>query len=390
MADVRYAVIGCGQRLRWLAGLLSKQHDIVLAGAWDPDTAASDALCRIGGREDAPEPIRYRSVNALLRDRTVEWVLIGSPNAYHAKHITAAFGAGKHVFAEKPLSTTIRGCTAALEAARESGRLFATGFTLRYAPLYRRARTLIERGVIGKIVSVNASENIPPDHGAYIMTNWRRFAELAGTHVLEKCVHDLDLLNWFTGSVPVRVAAFGGNSIFVPENAELLEKTDVFIDDAKWPGISSLGLNPFTTEKTIEDHLVSILEYANGVQVQFQTTASNAIPERRMYVCGTEGTLILEFYRSLLTYRTIHSDETITIEGLEDHEDPHGGGDKAMIRELAHSMRHGAPPVCSGEEGVRSTVAGIALSAAFRKSRIIDLSRVWKKLGVETGAAAAR
>lgn len=390
MADVRYAVIGCGQRLRWLVELLSRQPGIVLSGAWDPDAANSEALCRIGGREKADEPVRYRSAGELLRDRTVEWVLVGSPNAYHARHITAAFGVGKHVFAEKPLSTTIRGCTAALAAARNSGRLFATGFTLRYAPLYRRAKALIERGVIGKIVSINASENISPDHGAYIMTNWRRFSELAGAHVLEKCVHDLDLLNWFTGSVPVRVAAFGGNSIFVPENAELLGKTGVFIDDAKWPGISTLGLDPFTTEKTIEDHLVSILEYANGVRVQFQTTTSNAIPERRMYVSGTEGTLILEFYRSLLRYRTIHSDETITIEGLGDHEDPHGGGDKAMIRELAHSMRRGTPPVCSGEEGLRSTVAGIALSAAYRKGRIVNLSRVWKRLGVETGAETVR
>lgn len=58
------------------------------------------------------------------------------PNCAHKEHILAAFAAGKHVFAEKPLATAMEECRTIHAAHQQSGRLFATGFVLRYAPLY--------------------------------------------------------------------------------------------------------------------------------------------------------------------------------------------------------------------------------------------------------------
>ena len=137
----------------------------------------------------------------------VDWVLIFSPNVYHKEHILAAFTAGKHVFTEKPLATSIEDCQAIYEAHQRAAVLFATGFVLRYAPIYRKAKELLTAGTLGKILSIDANENIPPGHGGYIMMNWRRHRQLSGPHILEKCVHDIDLLNWFTESLPNRIAS---------------------------------------------------------------------------------------------------------------------------------------------------------------------------------------
>ena len=110
----------------------------------------------------------------------VEWAMVFSPNCFHAEQIIASFEAGKHVFTEKPLATSIGDCVRIFEAHRRSGRHFATGFVLRYSPIYRKVKALLDAGTIGRILSIDANENIRPEHGAYIMRNWRRRRELSG------------------------------------------------------------------------------------------------------------------------------------------------------------------------------------------------------------------
>ena len=100
--------------------------------------------------------------------------MVFSLNAMHHDHILAAFKAGKHVFSEKPLATSIDDCVDIYNAYRAGDRFFATGFVLRYAPLYRRVKQMLDSGKFGRILSINADENIAPYHGGYIMMNWRR------------------------------------------------------------------------------------------------------------------------------------------------------------------------------------------------------------------------
>jgi predicted dehydrogenase len=59
------------------------------------------------------------------------------------------------------------------------------------------------------------------------MRNWRRHKNLSGPHILEKCCHDIDLINWIVESLPSKVCAFGGNNIFTKENNMIKEKLQV-------------------------------------------------------------------------------------------------------------------------------------------------------------------
>ncbi|MBL8992871.1 MAG: Gfo/Idh/MocA family oxidoreductase, partial [Spirochaetia bacterium] len=181
MIKVQVGVIGCGQRLQFLTKILGAEQGVEFSGAWDPNAENAKKLLTSAG---SPEGRVYDSYQELVADPKIDWIMVGSPNVFHKEHILAGFAAGKHVFTEKPLATRIEDCVSINEAHERSGKLFATGFVLRYSPLYRKAKEILTSGALGKIVSIDANENIAPDHGAYIMVNWRRHRELSGPHIL--------------------------------------------------------------------------------------------------------------------------------------------------------------------------------------------------------------
>jgi len=374
--EIGVAVIAAGSRSRNVVRhLLEDGETVSVKSVFDPDTALAERAV-----EDWGATARIcDSYEEAIATPGVDWVMVFSPNAFHREHIVAAFDAGKHVFSEKPLATTIDDCRAIHDAHTASGLTFATGFVLRYAPLYRRVKEELEAGTIGRILSIDGNENIHPAHGSYIMRNWRRLAELSGPHILEKCCHDLDLLNWFVGSVPSRVAAFGSLDFFVPENAPLRAKYRVneLSPFDGWADPHAVA-DPFESDKTIMDTLVSIMEYRNGVKVQFQATMSNAIPERRMYISGTEGTIIAELYSGSLRAQRI-GEPPREIEMLPGG--GHGGGDDFIMKSLYETMTDGTPPVCSGEEGLQSAVVALAIDRAASGDGTYNLEPVWSELG---------
>jgi predicted dehydrogenase len=373
---VNIGIIGGGGRSMLAKHLFKISGNVHLKSIYDPNPEAIRERLEAFGIEKAETPDNYETV---ANDPEIDWIMVFSPNCYHREHITAAFKAGKNVFSEKPLATTIEDCEAIFKAHKKSGLAFATGFVLRYAPLYRKVRELLDKNYIGKILSIDANENIPPDHGSYIMKNWRRFTKYSGPHILEKCCHDLDLINWFTGSLPSKAASFGGRNFFTPENAHFMEKfrrdngTTLF-DGWKDPEGQPC---PFKSEKDILDNQVAILEYRNNIRVMFQATMSNAIPERRMYFSGTEGTMIAELYSGELKGKRLDEDAVKTYKMTGGG---HAGGDEFIMEGLYDSMVNGVKPECGGEEGLDSAITALAVEKAATEKKVVDLEPVWAKL----------
>ena len=114
---VGLGVVGCGSRLRnvlWELEKVTAQADIV--ALHDP---SAHAIARMKHAFNI-EPTVYADAGELVRDPAVDWVLIGSWNCFHAEQVIAAFDAGKHVFCEKPLATTLADCQAMREAWQRS------------------------------------------------------------------------------------------------------------------------------------------------------------------------------------------------------------------------------------------------------------------------------
>jgi predicted dehydrogenase len=378
---IKIGAIGVGSRLRRLIGLLLHQQAPnyqIVAIADESEEALKDAQEMLA-QFQSEKPLIFTDYHQLLAIPEIEWVMIGSKNYLHVSHACDSFAAGKHVFSEKPLAIEVAECARIREAQLTSGRLFATGFVLRHSLLYSNIHRIVQvEGLLGKLVSVEANETLHPAHGGYIMRNWRRFKDQSGPHILEKTCHDLDILQWIIGSVPTRVAAFGGTNIFIPEHApEKKEDSDYY---KLWPQAWE-DVDPFTSEKTIEDNVVAILNYRNGVHCSFHTNACTAWPQRRLLICGVKGTLQADLITSQITYQLIGPNQPTHIIDIAGG-DSHGGGDQLIVSDLAKSMADGSKPKATGEEGFISALICLAIDQARESQQVVDMEPIWKQFNV--------
>jgi len=381
MGEIGIGVIGCGGMGRNIVNrVLALSPRVKVRAICDPDARSiAKAL-----EKWAPAPRVYEDHRELSAASDVDWVMIASWNCFHREQTIAALEAGKHVFCQKPLATTLDDCAAMLAAWRQSGRMFNIGFTLRYSPHYRRIKQLLDEGAVGQIVSMEFNETIGFNHGGYIMGDWRRLRQYAGTHLLEKCCHDVDLVNWMVGSRARRVASFGGLDFFKPENLRHMDRIGPDKNGRPayqtWPGL--VRLNPFTSDKDIVDNQVAILEYENGVRATFHTNCNAGLPERRMYILGTEGALRADLGEGAIQVQRIGFDTQCEDISTETDAKGHGGGDAVLSQELVDSMLEGKPPSVGMEEGARSAVTCFAIDDAMDQGRVIDVGPYWTRTGL--------
>ncbi len=380
---VSIGLIGIGGRLRSVVRLLLESApagSLNIRAVYDPlDHSHTELRQQLGYDYE-----RVDTEEALLAHPEIDWVMIGSWNSHHARHAIGALNAGKNVFCEKPLATSLEDALAIRAAADASGKTFVFGLVLRYSKHYQRMQEVIASGVLGRIISFEFNETLTFNHGGYIFGNWRRRREDAGTHLLEKCCHDLDLANWMIGALPLKVASFGGTDFFTPAHAPLRDRLGRGPDGEEpyraWP--DPLAVDPFDGGANIFDNQVIILQYANGVRGTFHTNCNAAIAERRFYICGTEGTLRADLYASTLEYQQIGWEtkvekfDTASVDG-------HGGGDRIMAAALGKTMLEGGQPATSVLQGIQSAIVAFGVDRAADEGRIVDLAPLWCQVGVD-------
>jgi UDP-N-acetylglucosamine 3-dehydrogenase len=133
----------------------------------------------------------YRDYHDLLADPEIDAVSIVTMWDQHTEPAIAALAAGKHVFLEKPMASTVGDCQAILEAAARAEGVLLVGHICRFNPRYRMAKQAIERGAIGRIVSLSSRRNIP---AAWTPEILNKIGPIVGD-----AIHDTDLMLWFTG-----------------------------------------------------------------------------------------------------------------------------------------------------------------------------------------------
>ena len=381
MENVGIGVIGCGAMgLSLVQMVVENDPRLKVIALYDPEQRSVDRALS----ELASSPKVCSDYTQLMDMSNVQWVMIASWNCYHHEQIVSAFKTGKHVFCQKPLALSVDECVSINRAWQQSGTTFSIGFTLRYSPHYQKMKELISNGHIGKIISMEFNETLDFNHGGYIMGDWRRLRENAGGHILEKCCHDIDLANWMVNSVARRVASFGGLNFFLPENAFHIDRIGPRNDGkaaySTWDGL--VDLNPFLSEKDIIDNQVVILEYENGVRATFHTNCNAAIPERRMYILGTEGAIRANLLTGDIHLQRIGFDTEIENKSLG-IQDGHGNGDKFLAKELSDTMLHNKIPSVGLMEGLISTLTCIAIDAAMDTGTVVDMRTYWNKIELD-------
>lgn len=375
---MRVAIIGLGYRLGYLGHVFHEMDpDFQIVGYFDPDPAGMAVLAE----HKIPAGKAYASPEELVAAGGFDLLMIGSPNHLHLDHIRLGLEAGVKVFSEKPIVSTIAQTyeLAALLGKHGTENLLV-GLVLRYAPLYRDLLAARDAGTLGKIVSIEAAEHIFPYHGAFFMRDWRRYEKWSGSFMLEKCCHDLDLYNGLVGARPERVASFGGRKTFVPENDPQLEGVnDMSLYHRKpsgWNGSDKV----FDSDGDIIDYQVAIIEYANGVGMNFHTNLNAPDQFRRFAVFGTKGQAEGDFIRGFLKVTDVLSEKRVAeVEYQATALSQHYGADEKMAEGVIANVMRGGPVPVSALDALEAGILALATDDARRARQVIDLRPVWDR-----------
>lgn len=152
-------------------------------------------------------PNTYTDFEEMCKNPELDAIVIVSPSFLHCQQIEIAMNHGKHVFCEKPLGTDVAQCKAAEKVIEAHPDLiFQLGFMRRFDKSYAEAKRKIDNGDIGKVVLVRSYTQDPRT----TIEGTLKFAPHSGGQFLDMCVHDLDLIRWFTGSEVKKVWGLGG------------------------------------------------------------------------------------------------------------------------------------------------------------------------------------
>lgn len=374
MKTISLGIVGCSGRIQGILNLMERLgKEIKIEALYD---IAPERMADFRKKYNKNAVI-CDSYDEMLAMKNIDWVVVSSYNSLHASQSAKALRAGKHVFSEKPLATNIEDCKDLYDAYKESGKKFMLGFTLRYSALYRKIKEYLDSGEMGKVVSMEFNETLGFNHGGHIMCCWRRKEEFTGSHILEKCCHDIDIANWLLDSNAKYVSSFGGRNFFKPENAYLIDKLAASADGRKaycsWP--TAWGKNPFTSDKDIIDNQVAIMEYMNGTRATFHTNLNAGIPERRMYMLGEFGALRADFNTSKIEVSKIGFDEKpVDIFQQQLASNGHGGADTILAAHFEDLiMQDNVKPLSTVENGIESAITCFAIEEARKNHKVVDV-----------------
>lgn len=138
---------------------------------------------------------------AAVADPEIDLVAIATPNLLHAPIALAAIAAGKPVYCEKPLATTLDEARAMTESAEIAGLPTAVGFTYLYNPMIEVAREIVASGEIGRITAfrgIHAEDFMASPDAPF---NWRCEQDQAGGALADIGSHIIAMARHVVGEV---------------------------------------------------------------------------------------------------------------------------------------------------------------------------------------------
>lgn len=407
------AILGCGSRGAFAYGTVlhawGDKYKIVALCDID-----GEQLNRVGERFDIDEQNRFVMEEEFFKEKRADVLVIGTQDRDHVRQAVRALKLGYDILLEKPISPVKEELYEILQAQKKYGGEVMVCHVLRYAPAYIKLKQLLDSGVIGKLVRMEALEQVRYAHQAhsFVRGNWRR-EEDTSPMIMQKCCHDLDIIQHFIGSPCDSVYSNGALSFFKPENqpegaadcckdckyintcpySAELEYVQAWINDNKpygWPynvvdpvhkPFTEQGLREayeqspyygrcvFKCDNDVVDNQVVDMTFENGVRATLTMTAFTGRGGRVYTFHGTYGEILFnetEDYIRVYKYNgLLHPDVTeykiseIVSESIDDSFG-HGGGDYMMLKDLYDVLEGNARPETSLEKSVESHLIALA------------------------------
>jgi predicted dehydrogenase len=256
---VRGAIIGSGGRGRFLTSTF-KELGVEMAAVCDvyePNLAAGLKAASTGAKP-------YDNYKRVLEDKSIDAVVIATPDHWHAQMTIDAVEAGKDVYVEKPLAHTIEDGFRMIEATRRTKRVVQVGTQRRSYSVFLEAKQIMDSGKAGEVRLVNSwwlnttpaalarpevtgkldweqwmgpTPKRPFDPVRF--RNWYWFWDYSGGLMVGQAAHVVDAIHWLMNSShPVAVTCSGKLTM---EGAEVPETTSMCIEYPEYLAVFTLG-----------------------------------------------------------------------------------------------------------------------------------------------------
>ena len=164
---IQLGFIGAGRQGRGLMTNFVNYNDCAVVAVSDVDTNKMTFFSetfqkQLANKDRASHPLaEIRAYRELLNSEEIDAVVIATPDHWHAQMAVDAAKAGKDIYCEKPLSSSVAEGRAMVDATRKYQRVFQTGSMQRSWDRFRQGVELIRNGYIGEIKEVNVAIGAP-------------------------------------------------------------------------------------------------------------------------------------------------------------------------------------------------------------------------------------
>jgi predicted dehydrogenase len=249
-ARVRWGVLGAAAiALRRVIPAMQRSKSCEVVAIASRDAAKAEATARALGI-----PRSYGSYQALLADPEVEAIYNPLPNHLHAEWTLLAATAGKHVLCEKPLAMSAQEAREMVDGCARAGVRLMEAFMYRLHPQWARVRSIVAEGRLGELVTIQSFFsywNLDP-------RDIRNIPKYGGGGLMDIGCYCINVPRMLFGAEPNRVRAS-------------IRRDPVFGTDVLTSATMEFG-----------EH-----------QATF-TCSTQAEPDQRVHVVGTEGRLLVE------------------------------------------------------------------------------------------------
>ncbi len=261
---VPIGLIGFGQWGREVAATIERMPQASLAAVCD----SYDVMLRRAQRS-VPDAARLSDYRELL-DSDIPAVVIATPTHNHRDIVLAALEAGKHIYCEAPLASSVDDARVIAKAAMNKPELvFQAGLMYRSDPQHRNIFQFIRSGAIGTPTMARAQwhakeswRRASPNRDREEELNWRLDPGLSAGLVGEVGIHQIDTTTWILRERPVAATGFG-----------------------------HVGL--WRDGRTVPDTVQAIIEYSGGVKMMYDATLTSSFDGAYDMFYGSDSTIML-------------------------------------------------------------------------------------------------
>ncbi|SFF11177.1 Oxidoreductase family, NAD-binding Rossmann fold [Paenibacillus algorifonticola] len=423
----KYVLVGTGGRAEFFYAAIAtdfRDTSELLAFCDTNQTRLDHANKRLTDKYDyhAVNTYKAEQFDEMIAKEKPDSVIVTSVDRTHHTYIIRAMELGCDVITEKPMTVDEKKCQEIIDAVERTGKNVRVTFNYRYAPHHTKARELIEKGTIGKVNSVHFEWLLNTQHGADYFRRWHRNKNNSGGLLVHKSTHHFDLVNFWIGSQPDTVFAFGDLLFYGKENAEERGETKFYDRATGHPNATEdpFALHMDSNENlkamyldaehedgyrrdqsvfgdgiNIEDTMGVMVRYKNNAILTYSLNAYLPWEGYRIAFNGTKGRIEMEIVEQSYVNSGGEKSQEGALKGkriivypmfgapynveVEEGVGGHGGGDPVLLNDIFGTpVEDKFNRAANHVDGARSILTGIAANKSIQTGLAVKVDELVK------------